>query len=64
MTSTGVNMSVTAGEEPKCPICGGELGHDEVDIGVGVHWGPEYCINCGWCADCGDEMLLDEEFDE
>ena len=27
-------MSVTDGE-PKCPMCGGKLDHDEVDIGVG-----------------------------
>ena len=64
MTSTGVNMSVTAGEEPKCPMCGGELGHDEVDIGVGMQYGPTFCFDCGWCEDPGDEFLLDEEFDE
>jgi hypothetical protein len=45
-------------------MCGGELGHDEVDIGVGTVYGPEYCIECGWCTDCGDDELLDEEFDE
>ena len=50
--------------EPTCPVCGGELNHDEVDIGVGVQHGPEYCIDCGWCADSGDDLLLDEEFDE
>ena len=50
--------------DPRCPVCGGDLGHDEVDIGVGVQYGPEYCTVCGWCSDCGDESLLDEDFDE
>ena len=59
----GARMWATDGE-PTCPVCGGELEHDEVDIGVGVQYGPEYCIDCGWCADSGDEQLLDEEFDE
>ena len=59
----GARMWATDGE-PKCPMCGGKLDHDEVDIGVGVQWGPEFCIDCGWCADCGDEALLDEDFDD
>ena len=67
MTSTGARTVVAAGDWhrlTRCPMCGGELGHDEVDLGVGVAYGPEYCIDCGWCADSGDEMLLDESFDD
>ncbi len=56
-------MLVAGGSPSKCPMCGGELGHDEVDIGVGIQYGPEYCIDCGWCTDTGDE-LLDENFDD
>ena len=57
-------MNSDPSDEPRCPVCGGELGHDEVDIGVGMQYGPTFCFDCGWCEDPGDEFLLDEEFDE
>lgn len=28
-----------------CPECGGPLEWDEVDIGVGVQRGPEWCLD-------------------
>lgn len=41
-----------------CPRCGAELVRDEVDIGVGVLFGPAGCPDCHWveerlciCAD-------------
>lgn len=35
--------------EPKqCPKCEGECYRDEVDIGVGIMYGPWGCIECGW----------------
>jgi len=49
--------------EEVCPECGGELEHDEVDIGVGTEQGPPYCTDCGWTPDAADE-LEDEDVDE
>ncbi len=43
----------------RCPKCGGECEHDEVDIGVGIQQGPPYCIECGWTP----KSLLDWEDD-
>ena len=32
----------------KCPECGGETWCDEVDIGVGIMYGPLSCSECHW----------------
>ena len=32
----------------KCPKCGSECWRDEVDIEVGIQYGPWNCDNCGW----------------
>ena len=32
----------------KCKKCGAECIRDEVDIGVGVQYGPWGCPECGW----------------
>lgn len=42
-----------------CPVCGGALDHDEVDIGVGTMVGPSFCIDCGWSDSDGDETPFD-----
>lgn len=31
-----------------CPHCGDECLRDEVDVGVGVIFGPFGCPSCGW----------------
>jgi len=32
-----------------CPECGSEdVTRDEVDIGVGIQYGPWFCATCGW----------------
>lgn len=31
-----------------CPKCNGECYRDEVDIGVGIQYGPWGCTVCGW----------------
>jgi hypothetical protein len=31
-----------------CPKCNAECIRDEVDIGVGVQYGPWGCPECGW----------------
>lgn len=40
----------------KCPECGEELDRIEVDIGVGIQYGPAQCYHCGWSEtdDCAD----------
>ncbi len=35
-------------ESMACPTCGSECIRDEVDIGVGVQYGPLICTECGW----------------
>lgn len=38
-----------------CPVCGDECWRDEVDVGVGVIYGPYGCSSCGWSeADLAD----------
>lgn len=45
-------------EEPlKCPKCGEMCDRDEVDIGVGIQYGPWGCNYCGWAE--GDITLKD-----
>ena len=34
----------------KCENCGAECGRDEVDVGVGIIYGPYGC-GCGWSED-------------
>lgn len=34
-----------------CPKCGNECDRDEVDVGVGVIYGPYGCYACGWSDD-------------
>lgn len=44
---------------PVCPNCGcDELHRDEVDIGVGIQYGPWGCPNCGW-SECNQYDLSD-----
>lgn len=38
-------------EIKKCPKCDGECYRDEVDIGVGIQYGPYGCTKCGWSED-------------
>lgn len=35
----------------KCEKCGYPCDRDEVDVGVGVIYGPWGCFNCGWSED-------------
>ena len=34
-----------------CPHCGEECCRDEVDVGVGILYGPWGCPGCGWSSD-------------
>lgn len=34
-----------------CPKCQAECDRDEVDIGVGIQYGPYGCQACGWSED-------------
>ena len=34
-----------------CPRCGEECYRDEVDVGVGMMYGPWGCPGCGWSSD-------------
>ncbi len=31
-----------------CPLCNEPTTYESVDIGVGIMYGPEYCVSCGW----------------
>ena len=35
----------------KCPKCGGDCWRDDVDVGVGIIYGPWGCEDCGWSED-------------
>jgi len=35
-------------EEKTCPNCGGGCCRDEVDVGVGIIYGPWGCWSCRW----------------
>jgi hypothetical protein len=37
--------------DPSCPECNEDLDRIEVDIGVGIEYGPYGCPSCGWSAD-------------
>jgi hypothetical protein len=60
-----------ARETCNCPHCGSSCARDEVDVEVGVIYGPWGCANCGWSEspeyDCregirrdGDDRVLDQ----
>lgn len=34
----------------KCEKCGEECDRDEVDVGVGIIYGPYGCAGCGWSS--------------
>lgn len=42
----------------QCPNCGEACGRDEVDIGVGVLFGPWGCSFCGWSEDDKYNQIL------
>lgn len=49
----------------QCPNCGSsECGRDEVDIGVGVQYGPWECYNCGWYELAGVDAVIDADREE
>lgn len=35
-------------EPMTCPTCGEECDRDEVNVGVGIIYGPWGCHSCGW----------------
>jgi len=35
----------------KCPKCNEDCDREEVDVGVGIIYGPWGCPNCGWSED-------------
>jgi hypothetical protein len=35
----------------KCKNCGNDCDRDEVDVGIGVIYGPYGCYQCGWSED-------------
>lgn len=49
-----------------CEHCGSfNLTRDEVDIGVGIQYGPWICQDCGWSEDAGlDIRSFDNEPEE
>lgn len=54
-------MPIDLSEGRGCPTCGAECVRDEVDIGVGIQYGPWACPNCGWSEDGNDAIEPDEE---
>ncbi len=47
-------------DDLRCPECGSETIHDEVDIGVGTMHGPARCNNCGWNQEKEIRALMEE----
>ncbi len=47
----------------KCPQCNGNLWRDEVDIGVGVQYGPWRCEDCAWYEGHEADAATDAEAD-
>lgn len=46
----------------RCPRCGSEhIDRDEVDIGVGVQYGPYGCYECGWTEGVTYTPPLDDD---
>lgn len=46
------------GNSMNCPNCGSECSRDQVDVGVGVIYGPWGCY-CGWSESCEYNQLRD-----
>lgn len=44
----------------ECPACGGPTQRIEVDIGVGIQYGPRHCMDCVWQEPEEDLSLIDE----
>ena len=44
----------------ECPRCGEFCGRDDVDIGVGIKYGPWGCYSCGWSEDSDYDKRKDE----
>lgn len=42
---------MTMRDEMRCPHCGDECARDDVDVGIGIMYGPWGCPNCGWSED-------------
>lgn len=47
----------------KCPKCGTECARDDVDIGVGMLYGPWGCPGCGWSEDSEYDLTIQEPVD-
>ena len=50
----------------KCPKCGSEhTSRDEVDIGVGIQYGPWRCDDCGWgqTIEIPGDMIVQDAFE-
>lgn len=50
--------------EDQCPACGGQLQRIEVDIGVGIQYGPAHCRDCAWQEPEPDLGLIDGDPDD
>jgi transcription elongation factor Elf1 len=55
-----------ADERFTCPKCSSaDCWRHEVDVGVGIQYGPWNCAGCGWSEDQDlREIALDEAWDE
>jgi hypothetical protein len=47
-----------------CPQCNEPCDQDEVDVGVGVIYGPARCLNCGWYEGHQINEIIDNEREE
>lgn len=47
-----------------CPECGAKCGRDEVDVGVGLIYGPWGCWDCGWSEESKYDLRDGPRFDE
>lgn len=45
----------------KCPNCQSDCWRDEVDIGVGIQYGPWNCTECGWYEGYEADALIDAD---
>ncbi len=48
---SGLGSLFIYGVEMNCPKCGSDCWREEVDVGVGVIFGPYGCPECGWSED-------------
>lgn len=46
-----------------CPQCNDDCYRDEVDIGVGVQYGPWRCCSCGWYEGHEVDAAIDADRD-